>query len=211
MQARPVLMLTHDEHLWRHWRQVPSSDWLPAWGQSCKDVSRWRERGQRLVVVDTGLPGLPAPDTEKWQAAVRDLDLLMASLKHSDEQGRQLLVGGAKGYVHAYMPPEALAVALKAVASGGVWLGPTLLARLLQQVDRGASANGEPASVWMTGLTPREIEVAERAARGMSNQAIADELGITERTVRAHVSAVFEKLGVSDRLMLALKVHGISS
>jgi DNA-binding NarL/FixJ family response regulator len=51
--------------------------------------------------------------------------------------------------------------------------------------------------------------VARYVALGHSNQSIADSLGITERTVRAHISAIFEKLGVTDRLMLALRVHGI--
>ncbi|MBN9401292.1 MAG: helix-turn-helix transcriptional regulator, partial [Burkholderiales bacterium] len=54
-----------------------------------------------------------------------------------------------------------------------------------------------------------ERDVARYVALGHSNQSIADSLGITERTVRAHISAIFEKLGVTDRLMLALRVHGI--
>ena len=58
-------------------------------------------------------------------------------------------------------------------------------------------------------LTVRERDVARYVALGHSNQSIADSLGITERTVRAHISAIFEKLGVTDRLMLALRVHGI--
>src|SRR5690606_32249925 len=115
---------------------------------------------------------------------------------------------------HGYMPPEALDTVLKVVRDGGVWMGASLLTRLLQQLDRGAaatSANHGAADVspWHTSLTPREKEVAQRAAIGLANQAIADELGITERTVRAHISAVFDKLGVSDRLKLALIVHGI--
>jgi len=211
MQARPVLMLTHDDQLWRHWRQIPAAGWLPARGTSWEDLSRWQLRGQRLVLVDAGLPGVPAADTEGWRSAVAGLDILMADLKHSDEQGRRLLAAGAKGYVHAYMPPQALETALNTVANGGVWMGASLLARLLQQIDRGATAAPAAPRPWAAGLTPREIEVAERASRGMANQAIADELGITERTVRAHISAVFEKLGVPDRLMLALRVHGISA
>ena len=60
-------------------------------------------------------------------------------------------------------------------------------------------------------LTDREITVARYAASGQANAQIAEALGITERTVKAHLSAVFEKLGVSDRLQLALLVHGISA
>jgi DNA-binding NarL/FixJ family response regulator len=59
-------------------------------------------------------------------------------------------------------------------------------------------------------LTQREREIANLAANGASNQLIADNCGISERTVKAHLSAVFTKLNVSDRLQLALRVHGIS-
>ena len=62
---------------------------------------------------------------------------------------------------------------------------------------------------WATPLTEREREVAQLAAVGDSNLSIALALGITERTVKAHLKAVFEKLDLSDRLQLALRVHGV--
>ena len=210
MQARPVLMLTHDDLLWRQWKRLPVVGWLPARGRTWEDLSRWRSQGRRLLVLDAGLPGLPALDSPEWRSAVGGLDILVASLKPGDEQGRQFLAAGAKGYVHGYLQPEALDTALKVVANGGVWMGASLLARLLRQLDKGVSTAPAVAPEWAARLTPREKEVAERAARGMANQSIADELGITERTVRAHISAVFEKLGVPDRLKLALLVHGVT-
>lgn len=212
MQVRPVLMLTEDEQLWQQWKRVPVASWLPASGTAWQDLLRWQAQGRRLVVLDTSLPGLPALDHPEWRAAVADLDILVASLKPDDEQGRTYLAAGAKGYIHAYMPPEALDTALKVVAGGGIWMGASLLARLLRQLDHAVPPVPEVKDkhTWAEGLTPREKEVAERAARGMANQAIAQDLGITERTVRAHISAVFEKLGVPDRLMLALLVHGVS-
>jgi len=212
MQARPVLMLTHDEQLWQRWKRVPVTSWLPASGREWADLLRWQAQGRRLVVLDAGLPGLPALDSQDWRSAAATLDIIVASLKPDDEQGRQFLAAGAKGYVHGYMQPDALGTALQMVAGGGVWMGASLLARLLRQLDQSAPQPvASEKHAWSANLTPREKEVAERAALGMANQAIADELGITERTVRAHISAVFEKLGVPDRLMLALAVHGIST
>ena len=68
-----------------------------------------------------------------------------------------------------------------------------------------------PEANWRSDrLTDRESEVTLQAAHGATNAEIADALGITERTVKAHLSAVFDKLGVSDRLQLALRVHGIA-
>ncbi|KXA75564.1 helix-turn-helix transcriptional regulator [Bordetella pseudohinzii] len=93
------------------------------------------------------------------------------------------------------------------VAEGGIWVGRSLVERLLQQVQERACARAD----WSQGLlTEREETVARHASAGRSNAQIAQLLGITERTVKAHLSAVFEKLGVTDRLQLALLVHGVS-
>ncbi len=59
-------------------------------------------------------------------------------------------------------------------------------------------------------LTEREREVAKRAAQGAANKIIARELGISERTVKAHLSAAFDKLQVPDRVQLALRVNGVA-
>lgn len=210
MQARPVLMLTHDDLLWAHWKRLPSDAWMPARAHGWKELARWGVMERRLVVLDAGTPHLPPLNSEEWRREAGRLDIVVGSPNPSDEEGRAYLVGGAKGYIHAYTQPEAMDTVLKVVDNGGIWMGRTLLARLLLQLEQGAAKMGTPSTAWMEGLTPREIEVARMAASGRSNQSIADELNITERTVRAHISSVFDKLGVSDRLMLALKVHGIN-
>ena len=204
MRAVPVLLVTKDDALWRHWRTLDPS-WLPARGESLADIDRWREQGRSLVLLDSELPRLPAWNDASWIRQFQELSVVVAGMRPNDEEGRQVLAAGARGYLHAYSPAAALGTALKTVADGNVWLGPTLLARLLRQIDNVLPQQAD----WHEGLTAREIEVARRAAIGHSNQAIADALSISERTVRAHLSAVFEKLGVSDRLFLALKVHGV--
>ncbi|MFA7669387.1 MAG: response regulator transcription factor [Burkholderiaceae bacterium] len=206
MQAVPVLLVTHDDFLWQHWRQLNGADWLPARGNSLQDIARWRDQGRSLVLLDAGMPQLPEWDSPVWQEYLHGLKVVVGTMRPDDEEGKGVLAAGASGYVHAYSPVAALNTVLKTVMAGSVWMGPTLLARLLRQID----AHMPRQSGWATGLTQREKEVAERAAIGHSNQAIAEALSISERTVRAHLSAVFQKLGVNDRLLLALKVHGIS-
>jgi len=205
MQAVSVLLITHDDFLWGHWRQVGQPDWLPARGNSLQDLARWREQGRSLVMLDAGMPHLPDWNHAAWAQYMRGLKVVVGTMHPSDEEGKQVLAAGASGYVHAYSPVEALNTVLSTVQAGGIWMGPTLLARLLRQIDQNLPRQGD----WAEGLTHREREVAERAAIGHSNQAIAEALDITERTVRAHLSAVFQKIGVNDRLQLALKVHGI--
>lgn len=206
MYALPVLMLTQDAALWQHWQQINSAQWLPARGQTLADLDRWKQQGRHLVMLDAAMPQLPQWNDAQWAQRLSDMKLVVLSARPSDEEGRQILAQGASGYAHAYSTPATLGSILHSVATGNIWLGRSLLQRLLHDVS---ARLPEPATQWMQQLSAREQEVARYAAIGESNAAIAQRLSISERTVRAHLSAIFEKLQVQDRLMLALKVHGI--
>jgi len=209
-QAVQVLFVTHDDMLWQHWAQLDAVQWIAVRGRTLDDLKRWRDQGGTLAVLDAGMPGmLPLAAGDGWQVLLNDVRVLVASTRPSDEEGKQVLSFGASGYAHAYVPAEALGRILSHIAAGDIWMGRTLVTRLLREIDNRLPS--QTSADWAKGLTQREMEVAQRAAMGDSNQAIADAFGITERTVRAHLSAVFDKLGVSDRLMLALRVHGIQA
>jgi DNA-binding NarL/FixJ family response regulator len=100
---------------------------------------------------------------------------------------------GAAGYVYKDVDPPALAAAIRAVHAGHVLLHPDV-ARLL--------ADGE--SRLAVHLTAREREVLGAIARGRANREIARDLGLSEKTVKTHVSAILTKLGVQDRTQAAL-------
>lgn len=207
MYARPVLMLTQNAALWQHWQQLSDSQWLPARGDSLADIERWRQQGRHMVVLDAAQPKLPDwSDLDRWSALTQDLQLIVLSTRPSDGAARSALAVGVCGYAHAYSTLKTLSTMLQSVAMGNIWLGRSLMQRLIQEVQP-----REPmlAQEWMRSLSAREQEVARYAAVGQSNADIAERLSITDRTVRAHMSAIFEKLEVSDRLMLALKIHGI--
>lgn len=206
MHALPVLMLTQDAALWQHWQQIASAQWLPARGSTLADLERWKQKNRSLVVLDAALPQLPSWTDSRWAAVVGDVKLLVLSSRPSDEDARQALAAGCCGYAHAYSTPTTLTNILHSIATGNIWMGRSLLQRLLQDVD---ARLPEPGVQWADQLSRREQEVARLAAMGQSNADIAERLSISERTVRAHLSAIFEKLQVQDRLMLALKVHGI--
>ena len=182
--------------------------WLAARGRGLADLQRWREQGRSLAVLDSDVPRLPSWQDPVWMSTLAGLHLVVASPSPNDEQGTQALGAGAHGYCHSYAPAASLAQSLEVVASGGIWMGRSLVTRLLKLVTERA----QDSHSWDAGLlTDREITVARYAASGQANAQIAEALGITERTVKAHLSADFEKLGVSDRLQLALLVHGISA
>lgn len=208
MTPEPILMVTHNAALWQRWQQIDRARWLPARGQSLQDLQRWGGQARQFVMLDAALPRLPAWDDAAWSAHLQGLQVLVLSNRPNDAEGRQALAHGASGYAHAHTPAESLSTILQSIREGSVWLGRSLMQRLLQDID--SRLPSATAQDWAQHLSGREQEVARLAALGDSNPGIAEQLGITERTVRAHLSAIFEKLQVSDRLMLALKVHGIS-
>lgn len=207
MSLIPVLLITCDDQLWQHWRRLDADRWLLARGRSLKDLVRWREQRRALVVLDSLVPGIPSWGDPVWLSTLNGLNVVVISSEPNDEQATQVLGAGAHGYCHGYANVQALSQALDVVASGGIWMGRTLVARLLKLV--GERMQG--AQQWqLNNLTEREAAVARYAANGESNAEIAEVLGITERTVKARLSAAFEKMGVTDRLHLALVFHGIS-
>lgn len=123
-----------------------------------------------------------------------------------DDQGLAMLAAGALGYCSALTLPAILRQVAGVVVQGGIWVGPQLMRRLLGGLAAQAGAAPPPS---LRLLSQRERQVAEAAARGSTNKEIARVMGITERTVKAHLSAVYEKLGVRDRIQLSLYLHGV--
>jgi DNA-binding NarL/FixJ family response regulator len=117
---------------------------------------------------------------------------------------------GAVGYCHAYSAAEVLSEVKAVVSHGGIWLGQDLLQYLIGTCRQLVKARPEEVSAALTLLTPREREVAQHVSAGFSNKEIARKLNITERTVKAHLSASFERLSVKDRLQLALILNDTS-
>ena len=211
--AEPLLMLTASAALWQHWQPLRAHGWLPQHGRSLADWQDWRTQGRRWVLLDANLPDLPDWSRRAIAAQFNGQQVLVLSTRPSDDQGQHALLQGASGYAHALTAPDELQRILDTIAHGAIWTGRSLLQRLLADVGQRlppVTQQAQEGAAWAAGLTPREQAVAGLAALGKSNTDIAAELGITERTVRAHLSATFEKLGTSDRLQLALKVHGIS-
>lgn len=118
-----------------------------------------------------------------------------------DERLLPAIQAGAAGYLLKDVEPSELARAVRAAHAGEALLDPAVAARL---VDALAQPAGEPPA---ERLTPREREVLALISRGLSNKRIARELGVSEKTVKAHVGHVLAKLGVTDRTQAA--VHAV--
>lgn len=128
-------------------------------------------------------------------------------------EGLDALDKGARGYTHAYAVPALLQEVALVVEHGGLWVGPDLMQRLVASTHAAlARLPVAPARVaapdqnaWAQ-LSAREAEVAHAVSAGRSNKEVAALMHISERTVKAHLGAVFEKLGVRDRLQLVLRL-----
>ncbi len=203
------LYFSADSGLIKHWAKAlgPSSTQrgtaLPLLSGITKDTS--------VVWVDLALPNLPDWSDPAWRHVLQELQIrvVAASSSPSDDEGMAALDAGCAAYCHAFSDAVTLRRVREVVEAGNVWIGRNLMNRLLKSTARVGYSLAEKESDWGKDLTTRELEIANLAANGASNLAIANQCQITERTVKAHLSAVFEKLNVTDRLQLALRVHGI--
>ncbi len=117
---------------------------------------------------------------------------------------------GVVAYSHAYSPAKVLLEIKTVINNGGVWMGQDFLKRLIEVSISLAGNQTSQVNKHLKLLTAREKEVALEAAKGLSNKEIARILSITERTVKAHLSSAFERLGAKDRLHLALMLNKLA-
>lgn len=140
------------------------------------------------------------------RAAAPHAPVVVLSNVPEDDQGLAVLAAGASGYCSALTLPSVLRQVAGVVEHGGLWVGPRLMQRLMQGLATRGNATPDTS---LDLLSQRERQVAVAVARGSTNKEIARAMNITERTVKAHLSAAFEKLGVRDRMQLALLVNGV--
>jgi DNA-binding NarL/FixJ family response regulator len=118
------------------------------------------------------------------------------------QEGIQMLRMGVKGYGNSYLNSSHLIHAMSVVSDGNVWLYPQFLDILIKETYQ--PQNQKKTDPRLSILSKREMEVAEYVAQGLNNNEIAELTQITLRTVKAHITSIFEKLHITDRLSLAL-------
>ncbi len=120
-------------------------------------------------------------------------------------EARQLIEKGAKGYANSRMLAEGLKHAFDSIEYGDIWMPPSFVLDLIKKVKRASESSTDIKDK----LSKKEFEVATFVSEGYSNLQIAEAMEITERTVKSHLSAIFDKLGIKDRLSLALMVKSV--
>ncbi len=134
--------------------------------------------------------------------------IFLLSDQPTEDEGLTFLKLGIVGYANTYISPERLKEAVRVIENGAVWLGQKVMQRLILDSYARAKEKAVSNSEQKLGsLTKREREIANLIAQGQSNLEIAANLKITERTVKAHLSSVYEKTKTGSRLNLALLIN----
>jgi len=185
-------------------------------------ASRWVD-ALGAVVLRTSIAGvLISPTTTYWLdfstlqrgEALKALDTILSKSDVApvvcmvpfpkDEEAFGLLARGARGYCHVAAASGQLRLVASTVTSGGFWLPATLMRRFMASAGGMVAQVSQRPAVDLDDLTRRERQVAEAVADGLSNREIAERLSISERTVKARLTTVFQKFDVRDRVQLAL-------
>ncbi|MGW5438905.1 response regulator [Nocardia asteroides] len=154
-----------------------------------------------VVLMDVRMPEMNGLDAARAILAAGfdpPVRVLMLTTFDIDDYVYEALSLGASGFLLKDAPAEELVRAVRVVADGEALLAPTITRRLIADVTRRRTIRA-PATPALTALTPREREVLELVAKGLSNTEIAEALFVAEQTVKTHVSKVFSKLGLRDR------------
>ncbi|GIG66712.1 DNA-binding response regulator [Phytomonospora endophytica] len=159
-----------------------------------------------VVLMDIRMPrldGLAA--TELLRSRDGAPEVLVLTTFDADEHVLRALRAGAGGFLLKDTPPERIVDAIRRVAAGEPMLSPTVTRRLIARLDaEPGDARRTGARTALDALTGRERDVAAAVGRGESNAEIARGLGMSVATVKAHVSRSLMKLGLNNRVQLAL-------
>ncbi len=159
-------------------------------------LERAAETAPDVVLMDLSMPEMDGVEATRAILAEHPQTRVVVLTSFSDrERVQEALTAGAIGYILKDSDPRELLAAIRAAARGHVPLDPRVAGALLPGPD-----GPDPVG----GLSPRETEVLRLVAQGLANKQIGRALGISERTVKAHLGRVFREIGVADRTSAAL-------
>ena len=201
--ADPIGILIADDHpVVRQGLRtfLETQDGLEVVGEA-SDGAEAAELAQRLlpdvVLMDLVMPGLDGVEaTRRIREISPSTKVIVLTSFDEDEKVFPSVKAGAAGYLLKDVRPQELAEAVRRVHAGEALLAPSVAAKLMQEV----AGERQPVS----GLTERELEVLRLIARGLPNKLIAQELVVSEKTVKTHVSNILAKLHLTDRTQAAL-------
>jgi len=163
-------------------------------------VERARQLAPEVVLMDVRMPDLDGIGaTQQLAEAAPDIRVLILTTFEQDDYIFGALRAGASGFLLKRSRPEELIAAVHTIAAGDALLAPSVTRRVIERLaQQPTPAFADRAR--LDRLTPREREVFEHLARGLSNREIATALAVEESTIRTHVKRILMKLGLRDRV-----------
>jgi DNA-binding NarL/FixJ family response regulator len=207
MSARMITLLVVDDHaLFRGGMRLLLADLgVSARVLEAESVEAAVAMDERpdLVLLDLHLCGLSGkPALAMIRERMPDATVVAMSGEEDPKLIRATIEDGASGFIPKTSTPGVMIGALRLVLAGGVYLPPQVLradAAPVHAAGRAAGRAAAPAAGALDSLTPRQVDSLMLAIRGKSNKAIARDLGVSEGTVKQHLSAAFRVLGVDNR------------
>ncbi len=154
-----------------------------------------------VILMDINMPhtnGIEA--TKAIKAEKPEIGIIALTIHDQEEYLFELIRCGISGYVLKDINPDELVTTILGVAAGQSFIPPSLTTKVFQELNRLSGLKDHNNY----GLTKRELDVLKEIAHGLSNKEIADKLYISEKTVKNHLTNIFQKLGVNDRTQAAL-------
>jgi len=160
-------------------------------------VSLVAEHQPDVVVLDIQMPGFSGIEAgRRIKADHPEVRVLILTAYHDEPYIFALLKAGANGYILKNAGSAQLIQAVRAVHRGEMALDPAVMRKVVQHLSTGRPGGAQGA---VEALTDREIEILRLVAKGLTNKAIGEALGISDRTVQGHLANIFGKLNVSSR------------
>ena len=212
-RSQPIRIVIADDHpIFRDGlrRLLEAESDLRVVGEACdgnEAVKLARQLRPDILLLDLAMPRQPGLEALRemnsgtGSNSVRVILLTAAAEKKQIVEALQL---GARGVVLKDSATQLLLKSIHTVMSGEYWVGRESVSNLVQYLRTLVQSSGEEARQKKFGLTPRELEIVSAVVAGYSNKEIAEYFKISEDTVKHHLSNIFDKLGVSTRLELAL-------
>jgi len=212
-----ILIASDDATLANRYTNILGDEFTVSVANTAPDaMSYLKQHRPQLLVIDPLLFNNDVKSTISEISTTSPLSriVVVEDTQHRSLDQMALFKTGAHGFFAENISPAMLIKAVHAMSSGEVWVPRKLISRLISELARGTIASqgrNDPAvKKSVSRLTPRELEVAQMVHSGGNNKMIARELAISERTVKAHLSAIFRKLHIENRLHLALFFNSIT-
>lgn len=175
-------------------------------GEAANGDDAWKlvqETAVDVVLLDVNMPGKNGIETCRLIKEEKpEVSVIALTIHDQEEYLFEMVRAGVSGYVLKDISPDVLTDTILRVSAGESFIPPSMMNKMLEEYKRVSS--NPPGLAAGDGLTRREIEVLQMVAEGKSNRAVAEALFISEKTVKNHLTNIFQKLQVRDRTQAVL-------